>query len=192
MPKITLQNEIRACIMCDLHEGCTAPVPYSGKPKAIMVVGEAPGRVEDAEGRPFVGPAGQLLWKELERIGVLRQDVFAANAVCCYPHGTPTEGQIYACRTNLYRQVQRCKPAWILALGKTANWSFGKRDGTLNSYRGAWYTFPWEIGVDVRVFPTYHPAAVLRDKTLTRAFRSDLAVFAEELFLNEEGFTENG
>lgn len=185
MPRPTLQNEIRSCRKCELVNGCTGPVPYSGKPSAIMIVGEAPGRVEDAEGRPFIGPAGKLLWKELDRVGVHRADTLVANAVSCYPHGTPTEGQIYACRGNLHKQIRRCNPAWILALGKTANWSFGKRDGPLSSYRGEWYTFPWEIEVDIRVFPTYHPAAVLRDKLLTRAWRQDLALFAEELFQRE-------
>ena len=123
-----VREKILSCKNCELCKVGNGPVPFRGKRSHVMVVGEAPGRREDEKGRPFCGPAGALLWKELERVGIEKKTVFAANAVSCYPARTPTEGEIYACRGNLYTQVWICKPNRILALGKTANWSFGKEE----------------------------------------------------------------
>ena len=116
----------------------------------------------------------------------------AANAVCCYPAGTPDNEHIYACRGHLYNQVKHCKPKLILAFGNTANrtlWMPPHQGVKAN--RGQWHSLGWFMGdelfgqpIDGRVgfipvFTTYHPAAVLRNKTLTRVWREDLAAFAK-------------
>jgi uracil-DNA glycosylase len=180
-----LQDEIRSCHGCGLYKGCTGPVPYTGRPGPLMIIGEAPGRSEDRQGRPFVGPAGKLLWEELGKNDVERIDCFVANAVSCYPGRTPTPDEVFACRANLYHQVLRCQPYAILALGRTANQSLGK-DEAMGKMHGDFYWLPWfarNNGRRIKVIPTYHPAAVLRNRLLTRVFRTDVALFANQLDL---------
>jgi DNA polymerase len=148
-----------------------------------MIIGEAPGRVEDEVGKPFRGPAGKLLWAELKKLGIDRNKCMEANAVCCFPHRAPVGNEIYACRSNLYDQVRHCFPKWILAVGSTASWTLGKHK-PMHEIRGEWYPVLWleslpAYGREILVFPTYHPAAVLRNRALTRAWREDLKTFAE-------------
>jgi DNA polymerase len=147
----------------------------------IMIVGEAPGRQEDAQGMPFVGPAGELLWQELEQVGISQHTVFTANTVCCWPDGKPTDDEILACRRNLFAQLRYCEPLWVLALGRVANWSLGKHH-MISRVHGQWYEqrlHQSEPEHMMRVFPTYHPSAILRNRTLARAWRRDLKTFAE-------------
>ena len=70
--RIPLKEQIRTCTKCPLHKVGHGPVPYRGRPSPIMIIGEAPGRTEDVEGKPFVGPAGKLLWRELIKVGITR------------------------------------------------------------------------------------------------------------------------
>src|SRR6186997_2502161 len=79
-------SEVRACTRCPLHHGRTQAVPGEGNPISdVLLVGEGPGAREDATGRPFVGPAGQLLNELLGTLGWAREDVFIANVVKCRP-----------------------------------------------------------------------------------------------------------
>lgn len=178
----TLKEQILSCTGCELHKVGNGPVPYVGRPSPIMIIGEAPGRNEDRLGKPFVGPAGKLLFAELAKVDITRRECFITNAVCCYPARTPEEGEIYACRGNLYKQVKRADPSFILALGKVANWSIHARGREpMGKLHGNPYPFPWfhnTEGEEIVVFPTYHPAAVLRNRALTRVFREDIASFA--------------
>jgi uracil-DNA glycosylase len=81
-----LHEGIRSCVKCPLYQSRTHAVPGEGDPQAaIMLVGEAPGRVEDREGRPFVGPSGRFLITLLERNGLSREAVFITNSVKCRP-----------------------------------------------------------------------------------------------------------
>jgi uracil-DNA glycosylase family 4 len=184
MKKIPLRQQILECTACGLCEVGNGPIPFSGPRSDVMVVGEAPGRTEDKKGKPFVGPAGMLLWKTLLKAGagIPYRDVFVANAVSCFPARTPTDSEIYACRGNLFKQVVYSDPLWILALGRTANHSLGALgDKSMSQIHGDWYEIGWG-GVDRKVMPTYHPAAVLRNQTLMRAWRQDLKVFANEVY----------
>lgn len=181
--KIPVKESILSCTQCELHKVGNGPIPYRGRPSSILILGEAPGRVEDEKGKPFVGPSGQLLWRELAKVGIDRRDVMAANAVCCWPQRTPTENERYACRGNLYDQVRRCNPQFILALGRTVNRSLGHMK-PMKEIRGKWYELHWFVTIPgmgdwIPVLPTLHPAAVLRNKTLTRYWREDLRTFAE-------------
>lgn len=138
--------------------------------------------MEDEQGKPFVGPAGQLLWRQLARVGITSREVMAANAVSCYPQRTPTESERHACKGNLYDQVRRCHPSYILALGRTVNRSLGNLK-PMSEIRGEWYGLHWFVTIEgwddrVPVFPTFHPAAVLRNKALLRAWKGDLQAFA--------------
>jgi DNA polymerase len=148
-----------------------------------MILGEAPGIEEDERGKPFIGLAGKLLWEELRSVGIERRDCFVANAVSCWPDRTPTDAEMYACRGNLYRQIKRCNPFIILALGNIPNSSLGKKEG-IGEIRGEWYVLPWfksNTDEDIWVFPTWHPAYLLRRRLALPEWRNDLREFARAL-----------
>lgn len=183
--RLALKEEICSCTNCMLHKVGNGPVPFFGNKSPIMVVGEAPGRREDEVGRPFVGPAGKLLWTELAKFDIAREDVLRANAVSCFPNGTPTQDQAYACRGNLYHQVEYCHPSVILAVGVTANWSLGRAQ-PMGQIRGTWSEMgrfegrKYDPYDGIGIFATYHPAAVLRNRSLMRRWREDLGAFSIE------------
>jgi uracil-DNA glycosylase len=118
MNRLDLVEQIITCTNCELHAGCTAPVPMRGEPGPVAVIGEAPGETEDIEGRPFVGPAGKLLQGILDEYHFPPMGVL--NTVSCYPHGTPTWEQIAACAPNKTGQITYFDPMFILLLGKVA------------------------------------------------------------------------
>src|SRR5215831_9831924 len=114
---------------------------YRGRPVApLMLIGEAPGRDEDLEGKPFVGRAGQLLDRMLAAIGLSERDAHIANIVYWRPPGnrTPTPQEALACRPFLERQIELVAPAIIVLLGgAAAKHLFGVADGIMR-IRGKW------------------------------------------------------
>ena len=111
---------VRDCADCPLHRGRTNAVPGEGSPWAeLMFIGEGPGFHEDRQGRPFVGPAGQLLEGLLASIGTNRNDVFIANMVKCRPpdNRDPEPSEIAACKKYLDRQIELIDPKLIVLLG---------------------------------------------------------------------------
>ncbi len=155
---------------------------YRGAPKArVMLIGEAPGRDEDLEGKPFVGRAGQLLDKMLAAIGLGETDVHITNIVYWRPPGnrTPTPQEAQACRPFLERQVELVAPDIIVLLGgAAAKHVLDIADGIMR-IRGKWREV--EIGrARVRVMATLHPAYLLRTPAAKRlAWRDLLAVRAQ-------------
>jgi len=114
---------VAGCTKCRLCEGRRTTVPGEGAGEArLVVVGEGPGRVEDETGRPFVGPAGELLTKILGAIELPRERVFICNVVKCRPpdNRLPQFDEIAACVPYLFRQIEIVKPKVILAMGGTA------------------------------------------------------------------------
>jgi DNA polymerase len=136
-----------------------------------MLVGEAPGREEDLSGSPFVGRAGKLLNSVLDSVGVLREDVFVTNVVKCRPpkNRQPTRKETNACRdAYLLRQLETIKPKFVVLLGRTSGQAILGAD-SLKKVRGK------VLGRDrVNYLCTYHPAAILRNPKLRRAFTRDL------------------
>ncbi len=171
-----LEEAILSCKKCDLHEYRRNPVVGEGPiPSKLMIVGEAPGKYEDLEGRPFVGPAGKLLNEALQRAGVNRSDVYITNVVKCRPphNRDPTEDEINACKPYLVTQISLVNPRLILCLGRIAGrvlfthfklpWSsISKERGKVRKVNG------------MLIIATYHPAAVLRRKKLREIFFSDV------------------
>jgi uracil-DNA glycosylase family 4 len=150
----------------------------------MAVVGEAPGRSEDVEGRPFVGPSGELArgWVE-PRFG----QVAWVNAVSCFPNRTPTGVEVEACKENLWNQLRIIEPELLLVLGGIAMsaWVPGYRVGEL---RGRWVRCPIPgISVDTWGLITWHPAAVLRNRALELDVLDDLRVFRESWAGTGEG-----
>ena len=119
-----IAGQIRVCTACPLSGSRQNTVPGEGNPNHpdIMFVGEGPGADEDAQGRPFVGAAGQLLNKMIEAMGYNREEVFIANIVKCRPPGNrvPLPEEMNACVPYLKAQIALIRPKIIVALGKTA------------------------------------------------------------------------
>ncbi|MDW8269153.1 MAG: uracil-DNA glycosylase, partial [Anaerolineae bacterium] len=117
----TLAAEVRRCQRCPLGRLRTQAVPGEGPADAeILFIGEAPGYHEDRQGRPFVGPSGQLLADLLRSIGLTREEVFIANVIKCRPPANrdPLPDEIEACRPYLDRQIELIDPYLIITLGR--------------------------------------------------------------------------
>ncbi len=182
-----VEERIRRCTRCPLHLTRTNPVPGEGGfRKGVMFVGEAPGRNEDLEGRPFVGKAGKLLDELLLSIGLTREDVYITNVLKCRPPGNrdPEPDEITACSPYLEEQIRLLSPRLIVTLGRFAwAWTcerFGIPYRKLTEARGRLYSSSTLYGV-VRVFPTFHPAAALRRKDVEDILREDFRRISELL-----------
>jgi DNA polymerase len=156
-----IAGQIRVCSACPLHAARKNTVPGEGNPNHpdILFVGEGPGADEDAQGRPFVGAAGQLLDKMIEAMGYKRSEVFIANLVKCRPPGNrvPLPEEMNACVPYLKAQIALIRPKIIVALGKTAVQGLLEEEVAITKFRGTWCTYK---GIDL--MPTYHPAYLLR------------------------------
>ena len=154
---------------------------YRGVPKSrLMLIGEAPGRDEDLEGKPFVGRAGQLLDKMLGAIGMTERDVHVTNIVYWRPPGnrTPTPQEAQVCRPFLERQVELVSPDLVVLLGgAAAKHILDVAEGIMRT-RGRLREV--EIGSHkVRAMATLHPAYLLRTPAAKRlAWRDLLAIKA--------------
>ncbi len=174
--KALLLKEILECRRCMLHKGINNKVPWEDSGKAsIFFVGEAPGRFEDLQGRPFVGRAGKLLRRYLEAYKI--KDYHITNVVKCRPPGnrTPTIEEMRTCGTFLLKEIQIYRPKIVVALGATALRFFA---GTFNLKVPAAITRACCITVAVQslygsfiLLPCYHPAAVLRDPAKEKDFK---------------------
>jgi len=159
---LLIHSHIQSCCRCPLARTRKNPVPGEGNFDAdLMFVGEAPGVDEDAQGRPFVGRAGQLLTKIIEAMRRTREEVYITNVVKCRPpeNRTPHPDEIEKCRGYLLAQVEIIKPRVIITLGKVATEFFVPVEGNMTSLRGNFYAFG-----DILVMPTFHPAYVLRNE----------------------------
>lgn len=166
-----IESAVRECDACRLCDERHSAVPGEGRRDAdIMLIGEGPGEQEDLSGRPFVGPAGQLLDKMLNAIGLKREDVFICNVVKCRPprNRTPERDEAEACLPYLRAQVALVRPRIIILLGATAARNAISPDIRITRDRGAWFE---KDGVYLII--TYHPSALLRDTSLKRAAWDD-------------------
>lgn len=178
-----LAAEVAACRKCGLCETRTQTVFADGSPSArILFVGEAPGADEDAQGVPFVGRAGQLLTKMIERgMGLDRaKDVYIANVLKCRPPGNrnPEPNEIASCRGYLEKQIELVAPAAIVGLGKFACQFLLDRDEGMMRMRGRWGEYR-----GIPVMPTFHPSFLLRQPEKKREAWEDLKKVLERLGL---------
>ena len=167
-----LERMIHDCKKCRLWESRTKFVFGTGNPKAtFMVVGEAPGADEDAQGEPFVGRAGQLLNKILGAIGFSREDVYIANVLKSRPPNNrkPLPHEVEACLPYLQKQIALIQPEVILCLGLTAAENLLDTKETMTRLRGRVLEYQ---GIPLMV--TYHPAALLRNPGWKRATWEDV------------------
>ncbi|MCP3986480.1 MAG: uracil-DNA glycosylase [bacterium] len=159
-----VRAELGDCTRCGLAEGRTKIVFGDGNPNAnLMFVGEGPGEQEDLSGLPFVGRAGELLTRMIERgIDLPRSEVYICNIVKCRPPGnrTPLATEVSACRHFLDRQIDAVEPKVIVTLGKPASSLLLGRDIAITRVRGTWHEYR-----GIPVMPTFHPAYILRQYT---------------------------
>ena len=167
-----IHAEIGDCTRCPLHEERTHVVHTEGNRKArLMFVGEAPGADEDAQARPFVGRAGQLLTKIIEAIGMKREDVLIGNVNRCRPPGNrpPMPDEEAACKPFLLREIAVVQPKVIVVLGNTATKNLLDTREGITKLRGNFQDYK-----GIPVMPTFHPAYLLRDPSKKRETWEDL------------------
>jgi uracil-DNA glycosylase len=172
-------RDIGDCTRCGLCAGRTQVVNTHGNRKArLMFVGEAPGADEDAQGKPFVGRAGQLLTKMIEAMGLKREDVLIGNVNRCRPPGNrqPTLEEAAICRPFLFREIGAVRPQVIVVMGNTALRNLLEIKAGISSVRGQFQDYQ-----GIKVMPTFHPAYLLRDPSKKRETWEDLKKVMEYL-----------
>lgn len=176
-----VRERLGDCRRCRLCEGRNTIVFGEGAPDArLLFVGEGPGYHEDQQGRPFVGPAGQLLDRMIGAMGFARSSVYIANVVKCRPPNNrdPSIDERLACRPFVHGQIQAIRPEVIVTLGKVATQTLLETEALISRLRGTFAEYPH---LPVPVMPTYHPAAVLRNERLKRPVWEDLKKVMERL-----------
>jgi len=158
--KIPTLEEIREkmgqCKRCQLYSGAKSLVFGEGSPHArLMFIGEAPGAEEDLQGRPFVGKAGQLLTRMLDKLVIRREEVYITNVVKSRPPGNrdPEPAEIEACLPFLKMQIAAIRPQVIVTLGKIATQALLGTKEPITKIRGQWQRYD-----QIRVMPTFHPS----------------------------------
>ena len=164
----TLREAASHCLACPLGPPATQTVFGQGPRSArLCLVGEQPGNDEDLQGTPFVGPAGKMLDRALQEVGLPRSELYMTNAVKHFNyrpvgkkrlHAKPEWKHVEACRPWLRAELDAVKPKVVLCLGATAAQAFFGRRFTLLKNRGQVFETPWAP----QVLVTYHPSAVLR------------------------------
>ncbi len=190
-----LAEAIRACRSCPLGRARRNAVPGEGSLAAdVVFIGEGPGLDEDRLGRPFVGRAGQLLDRILASIGLSRDAVYIANMVKCHPmkdssspdsrgnDRPPSPDEMEACRGYIEAQIRLIVPRFIVTLGGVASKALLREETPISKLRGRWREFFLEgLAAPIRLLPTYHPAALLRQPELKRAVWEDMKTLRDAL-----------
>jgi DNA polymerase len=164
----TLREQAADCRACPLWKDATQTVFGEGPQHAsLMLVGEQPGDKEDLAGRPFVGPAGQMLDRALEQAGIARNKVYVTNAVKHFKfvprgkirlHQKPNTSEIRACRQWYERELGSIKPDLVVAMGATAAQSVFGKATPINKNRGRVI----DLDDGTRALVTVHPSYLLR------------------------------
>ena len=168
-----LRLQVMPCVKCAHLAATRKNVVFGvGAVNAkLMFIGEAPGSDEDAQGEPFVGKAGQLLTRIIQAMGLTRDSVYIANILKCRPdtpgqtsgNRKPTPQEMQTCIPYLHRQIDLIGPKVIVALGATAlEGLLGKTTQGITRLRGRWQTYR-----GIPLMPTYHPAYLLRNQSLS-------------------------
>lgn len=172
----------KQCRLCPLHKGAQSVCTQGdGNPTApIMLIGEAPGQREDDLEKPFQGPAGALLDKVLDEMGMDRGQVFIDNVVRCRPpkNRRPEPEEVDACRPYLVHVLQVVKPRVVVAMGATALYGLTGRTG-ITKLRGTriWSKFGF------LVVPAFHPAYCLRNRSTIWTLSEDIGLAVRSLGL---------
>lgn len=174
----TLLDNMVLCNSCGLRGGCSQHVPGVGPLDAdLMIVGEGPGAKEDEQGKPFVGPAGEVLNDIFKAIGWNRSDIYITNIIKCRPPGnrTPRPDEVAKCSQYLVKEIAMVQPKVILCLGSPAANAVIHPDFKITREQGTWFELPNHI----MSMALFHPAYVLHMQTAdpTRVYDIKLAMW---------------
>ncbi|MBI4767431.1 MAG: uracil-DNA glycosylase [Deltaproteobacteria bacterium] len=167
-----LSRAIVECQNCLLARNRRQAVPGEGPQNSIlMFIGEGPGFEEDQQGRPFVGPAGQLLTKMIQAINLTREEVYITNVVKCRPpeNRDPFENEVEACRSFLEEEIRLVDPRILVPLGSCAAQTLTRTKKKISDLRGRILDFK-----NRQLIATYHPAYLLRNPGAKREAWEDL------------------
>lgn len=173
-----LKEQVAACDRCLLARGRTRTVFGEGNEHAdLMFIGEGPGADEDQSGRPFVGPAGQLLTRMIQAMQLRREEVYIANIVKCRPPGNrnPRDQEAEACMHYLKRQIGLVAPRVIVLLGSVPLWQLLKKTG-ISQLHGTWLEYE-----GIPTLPTFHPSFLLRSPQRKKDAWEDLQKVMQRL-----------
>ncbi len=179
-----IRAEMGRCQRCKLYAGANNLVFGEGSPSArLMFIGEAPGAEEDLQGRPFVGKAGQLLTRMLNKLGISRDEVYITNVVKSRPPGNrdPEPDEIEACMPFLKMQIAAIQPQVIVTLGKIATQALLGTKEPITKIRGQWQRYD-----HIRVMPTFHPSYLDRFPQERKKTWEDMQRVLEYLAEREE------
>ena len=174
-----LLEQIGGCEKCGLCQHRNHVVPGEGDPHArLMFIGEGPGQEEDRQGRPFVGPSGELLTRMIHAIGMERSEVYICNIVKCRPpqNRNPMPEEATACLNYLRAQFALVRPQVVVLLGKVACQYTIRDQVFITRDHGRWYE---QKGV--WFMPTFHPSALLRDPAKKRDAWEDFQKVRQKL-----------
>lgn len=184
----TLADAMQDCRGCELYKYATTAISGRGLATSkVVFVGEQPGDNEDRTGKPFVGPAGQLLDRAFAEVGIVRESIYMTGAVRHFKHEVvgkkrihknPNRAEISACRPWILAELKIVHPAMIVCLGVSAALSILGRQITLRDWRGRFFASQ----LAPHTFVTYHPAAILRTQGETAQVEA-FSNFVEDLRL---------
>jgi DNA polymerase len=184
-----MAGEVSSCKKCPLHKSRKNAVLGEGDPQArLMFIGEGPGFDEDRLGRPFVGRSGQLLDKILSAMSLKREEVYITNIVKCHPmidpsspdkrgnDRKPESEETNACLPYLERQIELIEPEIICSLGASSAVTLTGLQVPIGKLRGRFYDYK-----GIKLMPTFHPAALLRNPILKKDVWDDMKLIMKEL-----------
>ncbi len=174
-----MEDRLKNCERCSLCDGRTQVIFGDGNPEADLVfVGEAPGRDEDIQGKPFVGRAGQLLTRMINAMHLKREDVYICNVIKCRPPNNrdPLPDEVAACEPFLIEQLDIIQPKVIVALGRFAVQSLLRESTPISRLRGRWCDYH-----GIALMPTFHPSYLLRNPAGKRPVWQDLQEVMKKL-----------
>ncbi len=181
-----LREAVQGCRGCELYRNATQAVFGEGARRAaVLFVGEQPGDKEDLAGKPFVGPAGQLLDRALEEAGIDRTRTYVTNAVKHFKwqprgkrriHQKPSWSETVACRPWLEAELDAVQPGVVVCLGATAAQSLLGRDFRVTQHRGELV----ESDLAEHVTATVHPSSILRQQD-EQSRQAEFAAFVDDL-----------
>ena len=187
---INLKNNLAAFDGCSLKKTATNLVFGQGQENAhVMLIGEAPGRHEDRQGTPFIGPSGQLLDEMLSYIGLNREkNIYLTNIIPWRPPGNrqPTDAEIISCLPFLCQHIALVKPRILVFLGGTSAKILLESNEGITKLRGKWYDYKSsylkKTGIQsIPAIATLHPAYLLRQPAQKRSAWKDLLSIRERL-----------
>lgn len=173
IPLEELRAEVEACHKCPLGDARTNAVFGVGNPNArVLFIGEAPGKNEDLQGEPFVGAAGKYLNELLAIAGLEREDIYIANVLKCRPpsNRNPQPLEIECCAPFLREQTRTINPEFIVTLGNYPTHFILKTEVGITQLHGV-----LKQAGKFKVFPVFHPAAAIYDRSKRTALEEDFA-----------------